>query len=56
MNADVRRSATWLLVYTTALVIWLTLYWTAGPWLLGESLYKKLDIESIDLSALGLNS
>lgn len=56
LDADVWWSAAWLMVNTIALVAWLLMYWIAGPRLLGESLYKKLDILNIDLTAYGFSA
>jgi len=56
MDADVWWSAAWLMANTITLVAWLLMYWIAGPRLLGENLYRKLDILNIDLTAYGLSA
>lgn len=54
LATDTRRSAACFAGWTVLFVPWLLLFAVAGPSLLGQKLYEKLDAYGIDLNALGI--
>jgi hypothetical protein len=53
LPADTRNSAIWLAVYTAAFLPWLLVYTVGGAKVLGQTVYSALNINSLDLAAMG---